>query len=213
MNKRSQSTDEIRMFPLTVIRWLSCTALLLVAVGVQVAPARAGSGDQAPAQRRNQSMFQLTSNAFETESSIPQQFSCDGRDISPELSWSSAPAGTKSFALIMHDPDAPIEGGYTHWLVYNIPATANHLPENVPNQDKLPGGGVQGRNDSGKYGYTGPCPPSGTHRYYFRLYALDRELDSRAGASKASLEKAIEGHVLAKAELLGRYKRGAGKAA
>src|SRR5215472_143912 len=179
MNKRSQSTKEIRMFPWTVIRWLTCTALLLVAVGARVAPARAGSGDQAPAQRRNQSMFQLTSSAFETESSIPQQFSCDGRDISPELSWSSAPAGTKSFALIMHDPDAPIEGGYTHWLVYNIPATANHLPENVPNQDKVPGGGMQGRNDSGKYGYTGPCPPSGTHRYYFRLYALDGELDSR----------------------------------
>jgi Raf kinase inhibitor-like YbhB/YbcL family protein len=158
-------------------------------------------------------MFQLTSSAFETESSIPQQFSCDGRNISPELSWSSAPAGTKSFALIMHDPDAPIEGGYTHWLVYNIPATAHQLPENVPNQDKLAEGGIQGRNDSGKYGYTGPCPPSGTHRYYFRLYALDSELDSRAGASKASLEKAIEGHVLAKAELLGRYKRNAGKAA
>ena len=210
MNKRSQSTNEIRMFPWTVTRWLSCAALLLAAVGARVAPARAGSGDHAPPQRRNQSMFQLSSSAFETESSIPQQFSCDGRNISPELSWSSAPAGTKSFALIMHDPDAPIEGGYTHWLVYNIPAAAHHLPENVPNQDKLPGGGMQGRNDSGKYGYTGPCPPSGTHRYYFRLYALDSELDSRAGASKAGFEKAIEGHVLAKAELLGRYKRNAG---
>ena len=213
MNKRSQFTNEIRMFPWTVTRWLNWAALLLAAVGAPVVAARAGSGNQPPPQRRNQSMFQLTSSAFETESSIPPQFSCDGRNISPELSWSSAPAGTKAFALIMHDPDAPIEGGYTHWLVYNIPATAHHLPENVPNQDKLPGGGMQGRNDSGKYGYTGPCPPSGTHRYYFRLYALDSELDSRAGANKASLEKAIEGHVLAKAELLGRYKRNAGKAA
>ena len=113
----------------------------------------------------------------------------------------------------MHDPDAPIEGGYTHWLVYNIPANVNHLPENVPNQDALPGGGMQGKNDSGKYGYTGPCPPSGTHRYYFRLYALDRELGSAAGGTKAALEKAMEGHVLAKAELLGRYKRNTNKAA
>lgn len=158
-------------------------------------------------------MFQLTSSAFETENSIPTQFSCDGRNISPELSWSNAPAGTKSFALIVHDPDAPIEGGYTHWLVFNIPASVHHLPENIPNQDKLPGGGFQGKNDGGRYGYAGPCPPSGTHRYYFRLYALDSELDSQAGASKTRLEKAIEGHVLAKAELLGRYKRNAGKAA
>ena len=158
-------------------------------------------------------MFQLTSTAFETENSIPSKFSCEGRNISPELSWSPPPAETKSLALIMHDPDAPIEGGYTHWLVYNIPANVNHLPENVPNQNRLPGGGMQGKNDSGQHGYTGPCPPSGTHRYYFRLYALDRELDSGAGASKAALEKAMEGHVLAKAELLGRYKRNSNKAA
>ena len=113
----------------------------------------------------------------------------------------------------MHDPDAPVPGGFTHWLVYNIPATVDHLPEHVPNQDALPGGGVQAKNDGGKYGYMGPCPPSGTHRYYFRLYALDIILDPAAGSSKAALEKAIEGHVLAQAELLGRYKRTAGKAA
>jgi Raf kinase inhibitor-like YbhB/YbcL family protein len=158
-------------------------------------------------------MLQLTSSAFEHESNIPAQFSCDGRNVSPDLSWSTAPTRTKSFALIMHDPDAPIAGGYTHWIVYNIPATAHHLAESIPNQDRLPDGTVQGKNDSGKYGYTGPCPPSGTHRYYFRLYALDTVLDASAGSSKASLEKAIQGHVLAKAELLGRYKRSAGKAA
>jgi len=158
-------------------------------------------------------MLQLTSSAFETESSIPPQFSCEGRNISPELSWTGAPAGTKSFALIMHDPDAPITGGYSHWLLYNIPATEHHLAENTPNQDQLSGGGMQGKNDAGKYGYTGPCPPSGTHRYYFRLYALDTLLDPRAGASKADLEKAMEGHVLATAELLGRFKRSSGRAA
>ena len=158
-------------------------------------------------------MLHLTSSAFEPERDIPQEFTCDGRNISPELSWSGAPSTTKSFALVMHDPDAPVPGGFTHWLVYNIPATVDHLPEHVPNQDALPGGGVQAKNDGGKYGYMGPCPPSGTHRYYFRLYALDLNLDSTAGSSKAALEKAIEGHVLAQAELLGRYKRTAGKAA
>src|SRR5215471_658443 len=158
-------------------------------------------------------MFELVSSAFEQESEIPSEFSCDGRNISPELSWNDAPSDTKSFALIMHDPDAPMSGGFTHWLIYNIPANVHHIPENAPNQDQLPGGGMQGKNSSGRYGYTGPCPPSGTHRYFFRLYALDRELGSAAGGTKAALEKAMEGHVLAKAELLGRYKRNSNKAA
>lgn len=189
---------------------LYCSTILAIVFAAGFAT---GCNTPAGPERRNQPMFDLSSSAFETESTIPAQFSCDGRNISPELSWSRPPAGTKSLALIMHDPDAPVDGGYTHWIVFNIPANADHLPENVPNQDKLNGGGIQGKNDAGKYGYTGPCPPSGTHRYYFRLYALDRELDGEAGESKAAFEKAIEGHVLAKAELLGRYKRGAGKAA
>jgi len=187
-----------------------CVILLLVEL---IAPWHPGAAGQDQPERRNQGMLQLTSSAFEHESNIPAQYSCDGRNISPELSWSTAPAGTKSFALVMHDPDAPIAGGYTHWVVYNIPASAHHIPENAPNQDQLPGGGIQGKNDAGKYGYTGPCPPSGTHRYYFRLYALDTELSRDSGVSKASLEKAIHGHILATAELLGRYKRSAGKAA
>lgn len=113
----------------------------------------------------------------------------------------------------MHDPDAPRAGGYTHWIVYNIPATANHIPEKAPNTDHLPGGGIQSKNDSGTYGYVGPCPPSGTHRYYFRLYALDLELPPGAGKSKANLEKAMDGHVLAQAELMGKYNRSSGKVA
>jgi Raf kinase inhibitor-like YbhB/YbcL family protein len=158
-------------------------------------------------------MLHLSSSAFEAESNIPREFTCEGRNISPELSWSGAPPATKSFALVMHDPDAPVSGGFMHWLIFNIPATTDHLAEHVPNQDALPGGGFQGKNDGGRYGYMGPCPPSGTHRYYFRLYALDLELDSAAGVSKDALEKAMEGHVLAQAELLGRYKRVTGKAA
>jgi Raf kinase inhibitor-like YbhB/YbcL family protein len=175
--------------------------------------AAAAPSSQARPQGGKQPMLHLTSSAFVPEGNIPQEFTCDGRNISPELSWSGAPAETKSFALVMHDPDAPVSGGFTHWLVYNIPAKIDHLPEHVPNQDAVPGGGVQAKNDGGKYGYMGPCPPSGTHRYYFRLYALDMNLDGSAGSSKTALEKAIEAHVLAQAELMGRYRRSAGKAA
>jgi Raf kinase inhibitor-like YbhB/YbcL family protein len=151
--------------------------------------------------------MQLTSTAFQAGGALPSLFSCDERNISPELSWSGAPPKTRSFALVMHDPDAPIPGGYTHWVIYNIPAGVDHIAEKAPNQDHLPGGGMQGKNDSGTYGYTGPCPPSGTHRYYFRLYALDVELPAGAGMSKAGLEKTMEGHILAQAELMGTYKR------
>jgi Raf kinase inhibitor-like YbhB/YbcL family protein len=188
------------------------TLLLTMLAACLTAPALVGAGHSQP-ERGKPAMLQLTSSAFEPESNIPAQFSCDGRDVSPDLSWSAAPTRTKSFALVMHDPDAPIAGGYTHWIVYNIPATAHHLTEGIPNQDRLLDGTMQGKNDAGKYGYTGPCPPSGTHRYYFRLYALDVQLDPSAGSSKASIEKAIQGHVLATAELLGRYKRSTGKAA
>ena len=157
--------------------------------------------------------MQLNTPAFEHEAAIPEQFSCDGRSISPELSWSGAPEKTKSFALIMHDPDAPMPGGYTHWLVYNIPANVTGVPEAAPNQDQLPGGGIQGKNSSGKYGYTGPCPPSGSHRYYFRLYALDAILKPDVGSNKESLERAMRGHILAEAEIMGKYQRASHKAA
>ncbi len=166
-----------------------------------------------PVQGKEVPMFQLKSSSFQTESNIPPRFTCEGADISPELTWSGAPAGTKTFALIVHDPDAPRSGGFTHWVVFNIPAGVNHLAENASKHGQLSGGGVQGQNDSGKQGYMGPCPPSGTHRYYFRLYALDISLGLSERASKGDLEKAIQGHVLAQAELMGRYKKGAGKAA
>ncbi|HLW54458.1 MAG TPA: YbhB/YbcL family Raf kinase inhibitor-like protein [Candidatus Angelobacter sp.] len=162
---------------------------------------------------KRSSMLQLTSKAFKNEAEIPTEFSCDGQNISPELAWSGAPAETKSLALIMHDPDAPMSGGFTHWLVYNIPANIDRLPQDVPHQDQLPGGGIQGKNSSGKYGYIGPCPPSGTHRYYFKLYALDVILNPSAGTSKENLERAIRGHVLAETELMGKYKRVSNQAA
>jgi Raf kinase inhibitor-like YbhB/YbcL family protein len=163
--------------------------------------------------RKEDSVFQVRSNAFRHEGNIPPRFTCEGDNISPELTWTAAPQGTESFALIVHDPDAPRAGGYTHWVVFNIPATVTHIAENAPKDGKLPSGGIQGKNDGGSLGYTGPCPPSGTHRYHFHLYALDKELNLNAGADKASVERAIHGHVLAEAECMGRYRRGANKAA
>ncbi len=158
-------------------------------------------------------MFLLKTTAFQPEGSIPSRFTCEGENISPEIIWTGAPQGTRSFALVMHDPDAPRRGGYTHWVVFNIPASTTHIPEHAPKQAELPGGGVQGKNDNGSVGYTGPCPPSGTHRYYFRLYALDTELHLKDAAGKDALEKALKGHVLGEAEIMGKYKQGAGKAA
>lgn len=158
-------------------------------------------------------MLQLTSSSFQSEGNIPSQFTCEGRDISPELTWKNAPSGTKSFALIVHDPDAPRSGGFTHWVVYNLPGNVTHIAQGAPNTEKLPSGGIQGKNDFGQIGYKGPCPPSGTHRYYFYLYALDTELNLQPGAGKDDVEKAIKGHVLEKTEFMGRYKKGSSKAA
>jgi Raf kinase inhibitor-like YbhB/YbcL family protein len=158
-------------------------------------------------------MLQLTSSSFQPEGNIPSQFTCEGQDISPELTWTNVPSGTKSFALIAHDPDAPIAGGFTHWVVYNLPPNVTHLAQGAPKSEKLPGGGIQGKNGYDQIGYLGPCPPSGTHRYYFYLYALDTELNLPPGASKDDVEKAIKGHVLEKTELMGKYKKSSGKVA
>jgi len=156
------------------------------------------------------SMLQLTSTAFQQEGKIDKRFTCTGEDISPPLSWQGAPQGTKSFALIVHDPDAPRAGGWTHWVFYNLPPSTIHLNQDIPKQEKPPGGGVQGVNDSGSIGYMGPCPPSGTHRYYFRLYALDQELSLKSRAGKSDLESAMRGHILAQAELMGRFAKSGG---
>ncbi len=148
----------------------------------------------------------LTSTAFTHGAMIPKRYTCDDQDISPPLSWSEPPEKTQSFALIMDDPDAPM-GTWVHWVIYNIPVTARALPEGVPADGDLPDGSRQGRNSWRKIGYGGPCPPSGTHRYFFKLYALDTVLALAAGATKDELLKAMEGHILAQAELMGRYTR------
>ena len=161
--------------------------------------------------KKSSSSFQLTSPAFRSGSppggNIPKKFSCEGENISPQLNWKGAPAGTQAFALVVHDPDAPHPGGYTHWVVYNIPAGVSGIPENAPHDAQLPGGGAQGKNDEGKPGYTGPCPPSGIHHYHFYLYALDSELDLSPGATAQDLDKAMEGHIVGKTELVGTYRK------
>lgn len=149
--------------------------------------------------------MQLASSSFQHGADIPAHYTSDGEDVSPELSWGDAPTETKSFALIVHDPDAPRPGGFTHWTVYNIPREANHTEENVPRIEVVSGLGTQGKNDADNIGYMGPAPPSGTHRYFFRLYALNTALDLGAGASPKEVNDAIKGHVIAHAELMGTY--------
>jgi Raf kinase inhibitor-like YbhB/YbcL family protein len=155
-------------------------------------------------------MMKVTSPAFENQGAIPKKFTCDGEDISPALAWSNIPEGTKSFALIVDDPDAPDPANprmtWVHWVMYNIPATVSSLLEGVTDKD-LPKGTLQGLNDWKKTGYGGPCPPTGTHRYFHKLYALDIVLPDLKQPTKAKLEKAMEGHVLSKAELVGLYQR------
>lgn len=150
--------------------------------------------------------MRISSTSFKEGEMIPSKYTCDGENISPQLSWTGAPENTKSFALISDDPDAPV-GIWIHWVVYNIPASVNELTEKFPNDKKLEDGTLQGITDFRKIGYGGPCPPSGTHRYYFKLYALDILLDKDAGLTKQELLKAMEGHIIAEAQLMGKYKR------
>jgi Raf kinase inhibitor-like YbhB/YbcL family protein len=151
--------------------------------------------------------FTLSSSSFPNGTDIPRKFTCDGADISPELAWADPPAGTKSLVLIADDPDAPA-GTWTHWLLYDLPPETTVLHEGVNKVDELPEGGRQGRNDFRKIGYGGPCPPAGTpHRYFFKLHALDRMLNLNPGASRAEIEKAMQGHILGHSEWMGKYQR------
>jgi hypothetical protein len=151
--------------------------------------------------------FELQSAAFQPGGAIPVKHTCDGPNVSPRLRWTGPPANTKSFALVVDDPDAPA-GTWVHWVLYDIPPTAGQVAEDVAAQDKVAGVGTQGVNDFGKVGYGGPCPPRGpAHRYVFTLYALDAALRLPARQTKAELSRAMEGHLLGRAELIGRYRR------
>jgi hypothetical protein len=150
--------------------------------------------------------LKIYSSAFEDGGMIPSKYTCDGADISPPLAWSGLPEGTKSIAIINDDPDAPM-GTWVHWVIYNIPPTAQGLAEDIKRVEKLPDGTLQGKNSWGRIGYGGPCPPGGTHRYFFKIYALDKMLNLKPGATKEELLTAMKGHILAQAQFYGKYSR------
>jgi hypothetical protein len=184
-----------RLIWLRLFLWLSIFATLpLISIRGQTG------------QQKTTRTMEIRSTSFQSEALIPSKYTCDGINVSPDLSWSGFPGTTKTFALVCSDPDAP-SGNWIHWVLYNIPVTVNHLPENF-----TVGGTVSkeihpGKNDSGSYDYYGPCPPSGIHRYYLRIYALDTHLAAKEGISARELNKLMEGHVLAKGELMGKYQR------
>ena len=175
--------------------------LLLLTLGMImfVLPARVG-GQQA-------AKIELKTTSFEPGGFIPKRFTCEGSDVSPALAWGEPPSGTQSFAIIEDDPDAP-SGTFVHWLVYDLPSAYRRLPEALPGSDQMAGGGRQGTNDFSRTGYSGPCPPRGKpHRYFIRLYALDAKTNLHPAATRAKLDAAMQGHILAQAELMGLFKR------
>ncbi|MDP2729595.1 MAG: YbhB/YbcL family Raf kinase inhibitor-like protein [Dehalococcoidales bacterium] len=172
-----------------------CLAILTACAPPETAPAL------------KEGKMKITSPAFQEGAAIPSRYSCDGEDISPALSWSGAPEGTRYFALVMDDPDAP-GGIFTHWIIFNIPADSRGLAEAVATEPQLASGARQGRNDFGKLGYGGPCPPRGAlHRYHFTLYALDQPLNLTAGVTRKQALDAMRGHTLAQTELIGTFQR------
>lgn len=176
---------------------------IVVVLGACVAVHGEGKGD-------SMTSFTISSPSFLNNQPVPSKHSCEGQDASPPLNWVGAPEGTKGFALICDDPDAP-GGVWTHWVIYGIPAKTSELPENVAKTDTVPalGGAKQGMNDFGRVGYGGPCPPRGhgAHHYHFKLMALDTELALAPRVTRRQLEQAIHGHILAQAELVGTYQR------
>jgi Raf kinase inhibitor-like YbhB/YbcL family protein len=187
------------------LRWLA--VLAGVALTLTTVACSGGREESTLAQESIQMSIQVNSSAFAEGDEIPVKYTCDGDDMSPPLAWTGVPDGTESVALVSDDPDAP-GGTWVHWVYYSIPAGVTEIPERVPTANVLPDGARQGRNDFGKIGYGGPCPPPGSpHRYYFTLYALDVEPELESGATKADLLAAIDGHVLAEGRLMGTYKR------
>ena len=186
----------------------------LSAVILALAPSPVSAGDAGTAAAGDEKgaamSLSLTSPSFAADGEIPTRHTCEGEDVSPPLSWSGAPAGTASFALIVDDPDAPDPRAprmtWVHWVLYNLPADASAVAESPGGRD-LPAGTREGRNDWKRTGYGGPCPPIGRHRYFHKLYALDAVLPDLGEPTKDRLLKAMEGHVLAQGELVGTYRK------
>ena len=165
------------------------------------------AADCLAAEKDGKDHMQLTSTAFTEGTAIPAKYTCDARNVSPPLKWSGVPAGAKSLALIVDDPDAP-SGTWVHWVLYDLSASVSELPEDVAKSQYVAGGAKQGLNDFKHLGYGGPCPPHGKpHRYFFKLYVLDSLLDLKPGLTKKDLESAMEKHVLAQGQLMGTYQR------
>ena len=184
-----------------------CIMLLSPTLLIPVLSCGHPSSGSAQAKEPAHSSFRIESTAFKEGAFIPVRFTCQGENVSPPLTWTDPPRGTRSFALIVEDPDAPA-GTWTHWVVYSLPAQGRAMNENTPKQGELPTGGMQGTSSFGSVGYGGPCPPPGkAHRYFFRLYALDTVLNLQAGAHKSEVLAALKGHVLGEAQLMGRFKR------
>ena len=180
---------------------------LLFAVALLGGWGAASCADNSKTAKEPAMNIQITSAAFSEGQPIPQKYTCQGSDFSPPLAWANMPPNTKSFALIADDPDAPV-GLWTHWVLFNMPPDLGGLPEGVPTDAGLANGAIQGITSARRVGYHGPYPPSGTHRYYFKIYALDKILESREDISKEDLLDAMKGSVLSSAELMGLYNRG-----
>jgi Raf kinase inhibitor-like YbhB/YbcL family protein len=183
---------------------LGAAVILALALIIHSGPFAAPSSS---AQEVKKMSLTISSPSFTNGGDIAKKFTCDGVDVSPQLSWPDPPSGTKAFALLTDDPDAPV-GNWNHWTMWNLPSTLRGLSEGVSKEGTLPDGSQQGLNDFRKTGYNGPCPPRGKpHRYYFKLFALDTKLDLKPSAGKKELEAAMKGHILAQAEWMGRYGR------
>jgi Raf kinase inhibitor-like YbhB/YbcL family protein len=188
------------------ITLIALVAWLLAGCAVAAPPAQETAAVSAMGTKSGGVTMKLTSSAFTEGAMIPVKYTCDGQGMSPPLAWTDLPGGAKSLALICDDPDAPA-GLWVHWVAFNLPSEAGGLPEGVPADKGLKTGGVQGTNTGRRIGYSGPCPPGGTHRYFFKLYALDTMLSLASNATAKDVQAAMKGHILAQAQLMGRYKR------
>lgn len=193
-------TRASRLMPFVVIAG-ALLAVFATACAAPISPAPSSAPPTVPPSAVPAGAFKIASDVFSEGGAIPKKYACDGENVSPPLKWVGAPSGTKSFTLIMDDPDAP-GGTFTHWVAFDMPGTQTEIPERAPSVGK------GAKNGRGQTGYTGPCPPSGTHRYFFTLYALDvPSLGLQEGASRADVEKAMTGHILASTQTMGRYGR------
>lgn len=191
------------------MRWsalILATAFCAAGACARRGSAATGVGRAGTASKGDTMALSIMSEAFAPGGRMPRKISCDGENASPPLAWKNAPANAKSLALICDDPDAP-SGDWVHWIAWNIPTETGALPAGLPRTETFPNGMAQGANDFHRVGYDGPCPPSGTHHYHFRLYALDARLDLPAHAERRALDAAMKGHVIAQADLVGLFAR------